>query len=343
MITKTITWSFFYKDELLCEADKIGIIEQKDVSLENYLEDIYSQKSLLDKNGITRISVFHTVFYDDQCNTEFSPKVVSMLQKLNATFCVTAQNNSSNESLYDVLDKIRERPAMYLGEHSLSAMSHFINGFDMARNHETHETPPFDGFNDFVGKFYGKYTTAGWKNLILSDHYGNENEALTRFYELLDEFRGQEIKFNSRDIVLRLLHVSMLDFRGEDEHERQKQIADLLHHVSNGLRTAIFGGLIVWFDSILEDIFNRANGNEYLHHWIKLNAPETADYEYELWHGFDGSTNITTLIPGNHQQKDYVIDPCEKLIKRFFTMKLEKAKEVKENFMTTIDQRNKDE
>jgi hypothetical protein len=241
------------------------------------------------------------------------------------------------KNLYDSLDKMRERPAMYLGSHSITRMEAFISGFYEGSNDDITENPPFDNFNDFVGKFYGKYTTAGWKNLILADHYGDEIEALDRFFVLLDEYRENPNKPNSRAIILRLLHVALLDFRAEDDHQRQKQIADLLHHVANQLGDAIYGGILDWYDNILQDIFERTSGNEYLYHWIKSNAPSTAQFEYELWSGSDGNVIITTVIPSNHPQKDIVIDPCERLIKTFFAINQDKAKEVKDAFQKELN------
>jgi hypothetical protein len=240
------------------------------------------------------------------------------------------------KNLYDILDKMRERPAMYLGSHSITRLEAFISGFYEGSNDEVTENPPFDSFNDFVGKFYGKYTTAGWKNLILADHYGNEQEALDRFFVLLDEYRENPNKPNARAIILRLMHVAMLDFRAEDDHQRQKQIADLLHHVSNQLGGAIYGGISVWYDNILQDIFERASGNEYLHNWIKSNAPSTVQFEYELWSGSDEKVVITTVIPSNHQQKHIVIDPFEQLIQTFFAINQDKANKVKEAFQEKL-------
>ena len=242
------------------------------------------------------------------------------------------------KNLYNSLDKMRERPAMYLGEKSITRMEAFIMGFYEGSNDEITENPPFDGFNDFVGKFYGKYTTAGWKNLILSDHYGNEKEALDRFFVLLDEYRENPNKPNSRAIILRLMHVAMLDFRAEDDHQRQKQIADLLHRVAHQLGDAIYGGIMDWYDNILQDIFERAKDNEYLHHWIKSNAPSTSQLEYELWSGIGENVRITTVIPSNHPQKEIVIDPCEKLIKTFFAINHDKAKDVKDAFQKELNQ-----
>jgi hypothetical protein len=231
---------------------------------------------------------------------------------------------------------------MYTGEHSLTSIYHFINGFYMACDNDTSETPSFDGFNDFVGKFYGKYTTAGWKNLILSDHYGNEEEALSRFYELLDEYRAGEIKYNSRAIVMKLLNAGLADLATISDHK--SDLIALLQIISSQMNTAIYGKLIVWFDTILEDIFLHARDNDFLHNWIKTHAPETEFYEHELWSGSDDKVTVTTLIPSNHTQKDHVLDGFEVLIKRFFSISIEKSKEVKEAFLaeqdTLIDARN---
>jgi hypothetical protein len=336
MINQTITWSFFYKDDAQFRAEDIGIKELKEASFEIYLQDLMFQKKRLDKEGITHIAVYHTLLYEGQCNTEFSPKIISLLKDLNATFCISADEikTTTEANLYDILDKMRERPALYTGEHSLSAIYHFINGFYMAHNHKTFETPSFDGFNDFVGKFYGKYTTAGWKNLILADHFGNEEEALTRFYVLLDEFRETSNKPNSRAIVVKLLDKGIADLAEITEHKTA--LKDLLHLISSQLNTAIYGGISVWYDTILEDIFLKVRGNNFLHNWLKTTVPELVFYEYELWSGHSGNSETTTLIPSNHAQKDLVLDNFDILINTFFASNEEKAKEVKEVFLEKI-------
>ncbi len=340
MITKTFTYAaFLFNDEPAWQYRKTFENElkyfsetQTDVNLEVFLTELLSHQTLIKIEKIDEIAIFHTVFYDFQCNTEFSPKIVSLLNDLNATFCITAQK-VGEINLYTILDKMRERPGMYLGAASLTLLGSFIDGIYEGCNYENSETPAFSGFNDFVGNYYGKYTTAGWKNLILADHFGNEEEAIKRFFEILDEFRLAENRPSSRDIIYRLPHVAMLDFRAEDEHNRQSQIADLLHHLSNQLKETSKNGYSFEYDNILQNIFERANGNEYLHHWIKSNAPETAFYEYELWHGDEGGSKITTVLRPNHYQKDIILDKSEILIKTFFAINPEKANEVKEEFL----------
>ncbi len=347
MITKTYTYvTFFFSEspdfeyirKLDNDLDKFTETIE-DVNLEIFLENLVAQKPRLDAEGVTRIVIYHTVLYDYQCNTEFSPKVVSLINNLGATFCISADLDSGNPrkvKFYDLLESLRKRPGMYLGSASITLLEAFLNGYGTFHEQIDYGNPSFEGFNDFVGKFYGKYTTAGWKNLILSDHYGNESEALDRFFVLLDEFKESATKPDSRAIILRLMNVAMLDFRAEDDHQRQKQIADLLHHVSNQLGSAIYGGIIDWYDNILQDIFERASGNEYLHSWIKSNTPSTAYFEYELWSGSDGEVVVTTVIPSNHSQKEIVLDPCEKLIKTFFAINQDKAKDVKEAFQKEL-------
>jgi hypothetical protein len=332
MINQTITWSFFYKGGAKFSAEDIGINELKEADFETYLNDLIAQKKRLDTEGVTSIAVFHTLLYEEQCNTEFSPKILSLLMDLNATFCISADEikTTTAANLYDILDKIRERPAMYTGEHSISAMYHFINGFYMAYNHKTFETPSFDGFNDFVGKFYGKYTTAGWKNLILADHFGNEHEALTRFYVLLDEFRAASKKPNSRTIIVKLLDKGIADLAEIKEHKTE--LKELLHLISSQLNTAIYGGISFWYDTILGDIFLNARGNNFLHNWLKTTVPELVFYEFELWSGSDGTCIETTLISSKAEQKNWILNPYEKLIQTFFALNLDKANEVKEAF-----------
>jgi hypothetical protein len=341
MITKTFTYTTFYFSESSdfeyirkIESDLNDFtISKTDVNFESYLEDLMAQKSRLDAEGEKRIVIYHTLLYDYQCNTEFSPRVIELINELGATFCLSADLDSEHPrktKFYDLIDQIKIRPALYIGEASITALYAFLNGYGYHHEQIDYGNPSFDNFNDYVGRYYGKYTTAGWKNLILSAHYGNEIEALERFFVLLDEFRAAPKKPDARAIILRLMHVAMLDFRAEDEHQRQKQIADLLHHVSLKLSNAIYGGIAEEYDAILQDIFERANGNVYLHNWIKNNAPSTLYFEYELW---SASDEKATIILANQTEKEKVLESKEKLIKLFFAINDEKANLEKEIYL----------
>jgi hypothetical protein len=94
MITKTVTWSLFKKHNQTIGFEDLGLIEPQDASFETYLNHLKSLKNRFDTEGVSDIAIYHTVFYEGQCNTEFSPKIIALLSDLNATFCLTAQNNA---------------------------------------------------------------------------------------------------------------------------------------------------------------------------------------------------------------------------------------------------------
>lgn len=93
-----------------------------------------------------------------------------------------------------LLDVIREKPAMYLGTRSLSALSHFLAGYGFALH--VHEIPsshhlPGD-FHDWVAyRLHFFESTSGYKNMILK-RIPDESAALARFFELLDEYRVRQ-------------------------------------------------------------------------------------------------------------------------------------------------------
>ena len=197
MITQTYTYAnFYYSNNDFEKFQKTYTNElhyftetQVDVHLEQFLTDLLSHQNLIDAAKIESIAIFHILFYKNQCNCEFSPKALELLNSLNATFCLTTQILSEQENLYEILDKIRPKPALYLGSCSITKLEAFINGFQIAQNNETQEKPSFDGFNDFIDNYYNNFNVAGWRNKILDNHYGNEDEAIIQFYKLLDEFR----------------------------------------------------------------------------------------------------------------------------------------------------------
>jgi hypothetical protein len=96
-------------------------------------------------------------------------------------------------NVYEVVARIRQRPAMYLGEPSLVRLRAFLDGcFYLA--HEAgigHEaTPDFGGFHDWVARRFGwRESTAGWCNIILDECGGDDRQALERFFDLVEEYR----------------------------------------------------------------------------------------------------------------------------------------------------------
>ena len=123
---------------------------------------------------------------------------------------------NSESSFLLWLQKIRERPGLFLGEPSLTALVHFWNGYAFNRmingsdaNGENscfvdcdessvepeqitlYESHFMDGFEAFVYNHYkSEWTTQGWAKLILEKCI-TEEEAFYKFFELLDEFFAQ--------------------------------------------------------------------------------------------------------------------------------------------------------
>ncbi len=62
---------------------------QTDVYFETFLKNFLTKKPLLDAIGIENIAIYHTLLYDNQCNTEFSPKVVAFIHKIGETFFIS--------------------------------------------------------------------------------------------------------------------------------------------------------------------------------------------------------------------------------------------------------------
>lgn len=95
-----------------------------------------------------------------------------------------------------LLEVIRERPAMYLGERSLSALSHYLQGYWMALSVYDMRTsfplPP--DFHDWVAyRLHFYESTGGYKNMILK-RVPEESAALDYFFELLDEHKNRKAR-----------------------------------------------------------------------------------------------------------------------------------------------------
>jgi len=128
-------------------------------------------------------------------------------------------------NIYNLLDKMRERPALYLGKKSLICLDAYAEGYRWAlldRGIKDVSEPAFFSieFHDWVAAKLGyNYSQMGWCNAILSAALGGSPKskkpwerlqvravkpvedaaAFDRFYELLDEWRHSGHK--ERDAV----------------------------------------------------------------------------------------------------------------------------------------------
>ena len=95
-------------------------------------------------------------------------------------------------NVYELIDKIRLRTAMYIGHASPTHLRSFLSGYYLEKRHEIvkEEEPSFAKFNDWIADKFDYYeSTSGWAYMI-EDQRDDKQEALYLFYELLDEYRG---------------------------------------------------------------------------------------------------------------------------------------------------------
>lgn len=113
--------------------------------------------------------------------------------------------------IYELLERIKPRPGMYLGKKSITLLKAFISGYYFARQTNNvailEEIPPFGKFHDWIARYYNwESSTAGWNNIILQE-LGDEAKALDVFFELLELFK-QRLPILKHRVFLSSQHTS---------------------------------------------------------------------------------------------------------------------------------------
>ena len=93
-----------------------------------------------------------------------------------------------------LLDAIRQRPAMYLGRASITALYYFLSGFETglqwSGRRQSPEVPP--GFAEWVAyRLRFGSSRPPYHEMILKRIRG-ETAALDRFFELIDDLRSAQ-------------------------------------------------------------------------------------------------------------------------------------------------------
>lgn len=99
-------------------------------------------------------------------------------------------------NLYLLLDLIKEKPYLYIGDQNFSSLCNNINGYKLYCSHNNiteNLIPKWDEFHDFVAvQLNYEESTSGYKNMILEKSNFDEKKAMNKFYELFDLFRKGE-------------------------------------------------------------------------------------------------------------------------------------------------------
>jgi hypothetical protein len=99
-----------------------------------------------------------------------------------------------DESIYDMLERIRRKPGMYIAIPSINRLHAFLVGYTAGLGRvgfAVRDGGDFHRFHDWVARRLGFGGSAsGWCNMIL-DKSTSEADAFKRFFDLLDEFRKE--------------------------------------------------------------------------------------------------------------------------------------------------------
>ncbi|BAB73555.1 hypothetical protein ACN23B_09250 [Anabaena sp. FACHB-709] len=97
-------------------------------------------------------------------------------------------------NLYNLLQKIKKRPAMYLGRNSIFSLQAFLDGYYFARReigiNLTEEEVEFQNFLQWIRHRFNVETGQLWSSIILF-HSADEKSAVDRFFTLFEEFNQQ--------------------------------------------------------------------------------------------------------------------------------------------------------
>ncbi len=88
-----------------------------------------------------------------------------------------------------LINKIKERPDMYICSRSVSFLRAFLNGYSLGlKESELSEfQSEMEGFQRWIYKQYGFATNQSWNQIILFIS-PNEDQALDHFFELFERY-----------------------------------------------------------------------------------------------------------------------------------------------------------
>jgi hypothetical protein len=106
----------------------------------------------------------------------------------------------SKSGLFEILEKIKAKPGMYLGQPSVLDLFVFLAGYKTARRElgiepTDREITFYEGFNEFVQSFYQIHSSKSWAKIIESNCI-DDRHGFDKFFELLAEFETSSKNLN---------------------------------------------------------------------------------------------------------------------------------------------------
>lgn len=137
-----------------------------------------------------------------------------------ATPLITVDNN-----FYQLLDRIKTRPALYLGKRSIFSLQAFLDGYTFACRQlaipVTEQEQEFAEFQNWIEKQFNRQSTKSWARIILF-YSEDESQAIDTFFELFKDFLQSE----SPPMLTQSFATSL------PENSNKKQINSLIENLS---------------------------------------------------------------------------------------------------------------
>jgi hypothetical protein len=123
------------------------------------------------------------------------------------------ENNShhlpiiTNEYLYEMLEKIKQKPGMFLGQCSITRLRAFLDGYMACREDlglsPTQQELEFNQFQDWIEGRFKISSSHSWDSIILF-HSADERDALNSFFELFEQFLNRETDLQQQELDRRI-------------------------------------------------------------------------------------------------------------------------------------------
>ena len=102
---------------------------------------------------------------------------------------------TADKNFYQLLDKIKTRPALYIGKRSIFSLQAFLDGYTFACRQLaipiTEQEQEFAEFQNWIEKQFNRPSSKSWARIILFDSE-DESQAFDTFFELFEDFLQRE-------------------------------------------------------------------------------------------------------------------------------------------------------
>ena len=185
--------------------------------------------------------------------------------------------------IYDIMDGVREKPALFMGSKSITALRNFLDGAIYASQIlgidddgcNDFSPIPFRFFNDYVAQFYNYFeSTSGWMNMILNKNNVEEKDSFDIFYKLLDDFRS----INISKIQKCVLTQEQINYHMENEYTNKR----VLNNDSNQIEPLFIGPKAIYLLELSNNsgYLCMVEGNEtnFLHSFLLRSRQSAIEY-----------------------------------------------------------------